>query len=59
LQVHNEDRGIYESQQRGLEKSRHPGVIGIREERIYAFQKYLIESLAIDPAPDKATTESK
>jgi choline monooxygenase len=59
LQVHNEDRGIYESQQRGLEKSRHPGVIGMREERIYAFQKYLVDSLAIDLAPDKAKSEDQ
>lgn len=55
LQVHNEDRGIYAAQQIGLERSRHPGVIGSREERIYAFQKYVLESLGI-PLPDDPAT---
>lgn len=54
LLVHNEDRGVYESQQKGLQSSRHTGVIGSREERIYFFQKYILESLGlllpIDPA---------
>lgn len=54
LQVHTEDRGVYESQQKGLERSRHPGVIGAREERIYIFQKYILESLGLPLPPDPA-----
>ncbi len=54
LQVHNEDRGVYASQQKGLERSRHPGVIGSREERIYFFQKYILEALGLPVPPDPA-----
>lgn len=54
LQVHNEDLDIYASQQKGLERSRHPGVIGSREERIYAFQKYIMDALGLTPSPDPA-----
>ena len=52
LQVHNEDRDVYASQQKGLERSRHPGVIGAREERIYFFQKYILDSLGVPVPPD-------
>ncbi|APZ90859.1 aromatic ring-hydroxylating oxygenase subunit alpha [Fuerstiella marisgermanici] len=51
LEVHNEDRGVYAPQQRGLEASRHTGVIGSREGRIYAFQRYLLKHLGL-PVPD-------
>lgn len=54
LQIHNEDRSIYASQQKGLERSRHPGVIGSREERIYYFQKYILEALGMPLSPDPA-----
>ena len=58
LQVMSEDLSIYEAQQRGLEASHHPGVIGTREERIHVFQKYILESLSIalpdDPAEANA-----
>ncbi len=54
LQVHNEDLDVYASQQKGLERSRHPGVIGSREERIYAFQKYILDALGQTPSPDPA-----
>lgn len=30
--------------QRGLEASPHRGVIGTREERIYVFQKYVLDT---------------
>jgi phenylpropionate dioxygenase-like ring-hydroxylating dioxygenase large terminal subunit len=40
-QVLLEDAGIFADIQKGLEASVHLGVIGTREERIYAFQKYL------------------
>lgn len=50
LQIHGEDLNIYASQQQGLETSRHRGVIGTREERIYTFQTYLLNSLGI-PLP--------
>lgn len=36
-----EDASIYASVQQGLAASPHPGVIGTREERIYAFQDYV------------------
>jgi phenylpropionate dioxygenase-like ring-hydroxylating dioxygenase large terminal subunit len=58
LQVHNEDRNVYASQQKGLECSTHPGVIGIREERIYAFQKYILEGLGL-PIPTDPMTDSE
>jgi choline monooxygenase len=54
LQVHNEDLAVYAAQQKGLERSRHPGVIGSREERIYYFQKYILESLGLPFPPDPA-----
>ncbi|MCA9049443.1 MAG: aromatic ring-hydroxylating dioxygenase subunit alpha [Planctomycetaceae bacterium] len=50
-QVHNEDISIYPAQQRGLERSRHPGVLGTREERIFAFQQYILSSLGIPMPP--------
>ncbi len=54
LQVHTEDRDVYSSQQKGISQSRHPGVIGAREERIYVFQKYILESLGLALPPDPA-----
>jgi choline monooxygenase len=39
--VQMEDWAIFADQQRGLEASRHRGVIGTREERIYVFQQYI------------------
>ena len=54
LRIQKEDLGIYVSQQKGLESSRHPGVIGSREERIYYFQRYVLKALGLplplDPA---------
>ena len=41
-QIQLEDLGIFADQQKGLEASRHPGCIGTREERIHAFQGYLL-----------------
>lgn len=41
--IFNEDRAIFESQQRGLAASDRPGVIGVREERIHTFQRYIRE----------------
>ena len=40
-----EDLGIFADQQRGLETSRHKGVLGIREERIYVFQRWWMEQM--------------
>jgi phenylpropionate dioxygenase-like ring-hydroxylating dioxygenase large terminal subunit len=37
-----EDGSIYAGVQKGLQASPHPGVIGTREERIYAFQQYIL-----------------
>ncbi len=50
LQVHNEDRAVYPAQQKGIEASRQKGVLGTREERIYAFQEYILKSLGL-PLP--------
>ena len=42
--VFGEDGGLYPAIQRGLEASPHRGVIGTREERIYTFQKYVLDN---------------
>ena len=42
--VFNEDAAIYSGVQRGMESSPHPGVIGTREERIFYFQRYVLDS---------------
>lgn len=39
-----EDAAIYEGVQRGIAASPHPGVIGVREERLYYFQKYVLDN---------------
>jgi hypothetical protein len=41
--VFAEDAAIYEGVQNGVAASPHPGVIGVREERIYYFQKYVLD----------------
>ena len=38
-----EDAAIYGGVQKGMEASPHPGVVGTREERIYYFQKYVLD----------------
>ena len=52
-----EDLGIFADQQQGLSTSRHKGVIGTREERIYAFQKYLLEKQGRWPKQESELTE--
>ena len=52
--VQLEDKRIFTDQQRGLQASRHPGVIGAREERVHQFQRYLLETLDIPFAEDPA-----
>ena len=42
--VFAEDGSIYGAVQRGLEVSPYAGVIGTREERVYYFQKYVLEN---------------
>src|SRR5262249_39827547 len=42
-QVYWEDGHLYPAIQQGLEASPHRGVIGTREERIYYFQKYVLD----------------
>lgn len=44
--IQEEDKSVFESQQKGLESSRHRGCIGTREERIYVFQQYIKEACA-------------
>ena len=58
LQVHNEDLDVYAAQQKGLARSRHRGVIGTREERVYIFQKYILESLGLAVPADPADAVS-
>ena len=41
--VFAEDGSIYAGVQRGMECSPHAGVIGTREERIYTFQKFVLD----------------
>jgi choline monooxygenase len=41
-----EDAAILSDVQQGLEASPHRGVIGTREERVHAFQKYVKMKLA-------------
>jgi phenylpropionate dioxygenase-like ring-hydroxylating dioxygenase large terminal subunit len=50
LRILMEDREVYAAQQRGLEASGHRGVIGTREERIFAFQEYILSALGM-PSP--------
>ena len=38
-----EDAVVYNGVQQGIAASPHPGVIGVREERIYYFQKYVLD----------------
>lgn len=56
MSIFNEDRDIYVDQQKGLQSSRHPGVIGTREERIFAFQSYIKNRLDLKLPPDPADT---
>jgi phenylpropionate dioxygenase-like ring-hydroxylating dioxygenase large terminal subunit len=41
--VFGEDASIYTAVQHGMKSSPYPGVIGTREERIYYFQKYILD----------------
>jgi hypothetical protein len=50
--VNKEDLAIYPDVQRGLEASTFRGVIGTREERVYAFQKYVLDRCGA-PAQDR------
>jgi phenylpropionate dioxygenase-like ring-hydroxylating dioxygenase large terminal subunit len=45
-----EDIRLYPDAQRGLCASVHPGVLGTREERVYAFQDWVVRSCADPPA---------
>ena len=58
LRIQKEDLGIYVSQQTGLERSRHPGVLGSREERIYYFQRYVLTTLGLPLPHDPAEAGS-
>src|SRR5207253_9856252 len=41
--IFDEDATIYEGVQKGMAASPHPGVVGVREERIYFFLKYVLD----------------
>jgi phenylpropionate dioxygenase-like ring-hydroxylating dioxygenase large terminal subunit len=45
-----EDAGIFADVQRGVEASPHPGVIGTREERVHAFQRWVLREIEERPA---------
>ena len=49
--VLNEDAGIMAAVQQGLTHSPHRGVIGTREERVHAFQSYLMSARSAVPGP--------
>jgi phenylpropionate dioxygenase-like ring-hydroxylating dioxygenase large terminal subunit len=57
--VFDEDAAVYHGIQRGMEASPHRGVIGTREERVFAFQQYVssecngareLPQIAVSPA---------
>lgn len=48
--IQQEDAGVFADQQRGITNSPHPGCLGTREERIYAFQQYVAQRCAPTPA---------
>lgn len=52
--IFNEDRGIFPAQQRGLEVSTRPGVIGTREERIHVLQRFICDRMNLEIPPDGA-----
>lgn len=45
-----EDIKIWESIQHGLEHSHHKGVLSRREERVYTFQRYIVERMGTEAA---------
>lgn len=60
-----EDAAVFASQQAGVKRSRFPGCIGTREERIYAFQKYIygrtggredVTPKDLNPTPEPASS---
>lgn len=42
-QIYREDAGLYPAIQQGVRAATHRGVIGTREERIYIFQRYILD----------------
>ncbi len=46
-QIFAEDATIYQGVQKGMAASPHTGVIGTREERIYVFQKYVLDKCRV------------
>jgi choline monooxygenase len=56
--IMTEDINLYAAQQKGLVRSRHPGVLGSREERLYVFHKYILDSLGISyPSQSEKSSE--
>jgi len=51
VQIALEDAAIFEDQQHGLENSPHPGCIGTLEERLYFFQRYVLDGCGEDVPP--------
>jgi choline monooxygenase len=46
--IFHEDMALWESIQHGLEASRHDGLLGAREERVYAFQRHVRDAIAAE-----------
>jgi len=55
--IQAEDASIFADQQQGLEVSPHPGCLGTREERLYAFQKYVRQACGDDVATSTTDEE--
>jgi phenylpropionate dioxygenase-like ring-hydroxylating dioxygenase large terminal subunit len=52
-QITLEDAAIFADLQKGLQASVHRGVIGTREERVWAFQKYVLDACGREPVHAK------
>jgi hypothetical protein len=57
--VFAEDGSIYAAVQQGLAVSPHRGVIGTREERIYYFQKFVLDGTRQQPTIELPQTAAE
>lgn len=57
--VFNEDRAIFDAQQKGIQSSPHRGVIGTREERIHIFQRFLCNRMNLEVTPHPDSIQAK
>ncbi len=59
LEIQNEDAAVFQPTQKGLENTQYRGIIGTREERIYAFQKYVAKHAGRKRAEDASTMSDR